>query len=240
MEIASGVYSIAESTGGYVKGAYVHAFLIDDGDELTLIDTLHDVRARAILAQIQAIGKTPSDIKRIILTHGHRSHLGGMRVLKQLSGAPIYAHEWEADIISGDRAPQPTTLLPVKPVRTWPLQVGLLFAKHPACPVDQTLRDGERVGPLQVIHTPGHTPGHLAFFWPERSVLFAGDALVNWPEFGPAWPGFALNQKQVWASVRRMAQLNAQGLALGHGDPITSGGAELLRALASGERGAGK
>ncbi|MCA9871353.1 MAG: MBL fold metallo-hydrolase, partial [Anaerolineae bacterium] len=90
MEIAPGIYSMSQR-----QGAYVHAFLLDDGNGLTLIDTLYDTDAHRILAELQRIGKTPQDIKHIIMTHCHRSHLGGLARLKELSGAPIYAHEWE-------------------------------------------------------------------------------------------------------------------------------------------------
>ena len=96
MEIAPGVYSLSQS-----KGFDVHAFLLDDGAGLTLIDTLFDADAKIILNQISAMGQTVTDLKRIVLTHGHRSHLGGLAELKRQSGAPIYSHEWEADIIAG-------------------------------------------------------------------------------------------------------------------------------------------
>ena len=73
MQIAPGVYSLDQSTGGHV-----HAFLLDDGTELTLIDTLFDTDAGRILARISAIGKRVEDLKHIVLTHAHRSHLGGL------------------------------------------------------------------------------------------------------------------------------------------------------------------
>lgn len=73
METAPGLYSMGQSMGGNV-----HAFLLDDGKELTLIDSLFDADA-------------------------YRSHL---------SGAQVYAHEWEADIIAGERPSQPVSLWP--------------------------------------------------------------------------------------------------------------------------------
>ena len=111
METAPGVYSLWQSQGGNV-----HAYLLDDGNGLTLVDTLFDSHAGRILAQLQAIGKTPQDIRHIILTHAHRSHLGGLARLKELTGAPIYAHEWESDIISADRKAQPVSICLILPI----------------------------------------------------------------------------------------------------------------------------
>src|SRR5262249_31042599 len=161
----------------------------------TAIDTLYDSDAKRMLDQIRALGKSPRDLKRIILTHAHRSHLGGLLTLKEQSGATVYAHQWEADIISGDRRAQGVLLRPGPPSRVYSLQLGLYlgFGKHEPCPIDQTLKDGDHVGPLQVVGAPGHTPGHLGFHWPERNVLFAGDAIATWPRFTAGWAGFTLN-----------------------------------------------
>ena len=232
MEIAPGAYSI-----GQRKGGHVHAFLLDDGASLTIIDTLYDTDARLVLDQIRSIGRRVTDLEHIVLTHGHRSHLGGMATLKRLSDATIYSHEWEADIIAGERTAQPVTPIPMRPVlvywRVYHLQLGAALGrgKHPPCPVDRTLQDGDRVGPVQVLHTPGHTPGHLAFWWPERRALFAGDAIATYPAFTGGWPAFNLNERQHWASLARMAELDAQVLAVGHGEPITAGAAARVRSL---------
>ena len=227
MEPTPGLYSMGQSQGGYV-----HAFLLDNGNELTLIDTLFDVDARRILTQLQVIGKTVQDIKHIILTHAHRSHLGGLARLKELTGAPVYAHEWEADIISRDRRAQPVSILPYPPYRAYPLQIGLNLdiAKHVPVNVDHFVHEGDRVGPVQVLFAPGHSPGHLAFYWPERRALIAGDAICTWPNFMLGWKGFTLNPKQHQASLRRLAELDAEVLCVGHGDPLASGAAARIRA----------
>ena len=233
MEIAPGVHSIGQRRGGHV-----HAFLIDDGHDLSVIDTLFDTDGGGILSAISRLGHTPSDLKRIVLTHGHRSHLGGLAALKRLTGATIYAHDWEADIIAGERKAQPVTWQPVRPVRTWwptyPFQLGinLGFGKHPACPIDRAVADGDAIGPLQVIHAPGHSPGHLAFYWPERRALFAGDAIVTWPTVAPGWPAFTLNPTQHRASLGRLAGLEVSVIGVGHGEPIVQDAAERLHSLA--------
>ena len=85
----------------------------------------------------------------------------------------------------------------------YPLQVAFALGldNHPPCPVDHTLEDGDRVGPVEVLHTPGYSPGHLAFYWPERRVLFAGDAVCTWPSFGAGWPALNLNLAQHRKSI---------------------------------------
>jgi glyoxylase-like metal-dependent hydrolase (beta-lactamase superfamily II) len=234
-QIAPGVYSMTQN-----KGGHVHAFLLDNGTDLTLIDTLFDTDARQVLERIGSIGRSIQDLKRILLTHGHRSHLGGLATLKRLSGATVYSHEWEADIIAGERTAQPVTIIPMRPLgtywRVYYLQFGAALGrgKHPPCTVDSTLDDGDTVGPVRVLHTPGHTPGHLAFWWPEHRVLFAGDAIVTYPVFEAGWPAFNLNPTQQRNSLRRMADLGAEVLAVGHGEPITAGATQRVLSLAGG------
>src|SRR5262249_21770072 len=97
MELAPGVHSIGQEKGGQVR-----CFLLDDGGALTLIDTLWDVDAHRILDEIKRIGRTLTDLKHVVLTHGHRSHLGGLATLKRMSRALVYCHAWEADIVQGE------------------------------------------------------------------------------------------------------------------------------------------
>jgi len=229
MQIAPGIYSLGQRRGGNV-----HAAILDDGIGLTLIDALYDTDAHIILNEIKSLGKQVTDLKRIILTHGHRSHLGGLAVLKRLSGATVYSHDWEADIIAGKREAQRVSAFPQKPLQVYPLQLGLALglAKHPPCPVDQNLKDGDHAGPLAVIHVPGHTPGCLAFYWPERRALFAGDVIATWPEIALGWPGLTLDNKQNRDSVGRLVDVtNAEILCVGHGEPILTGAAETIRGL---------
>jgi glyoxylase-like metal-dependent hydrolase (beta-lactamase superfamily II) len=214
------------------KGAYVHAFLLDDGQGLTLVDTLYDTDAHRILDELKAMGKTPKDIKQIIMTHCHRSHLGGLARWQQLSGAPVYAHEFEADLIAGERAPQPVSWLPHPPYRTYPLQLllNINVGRHPPVVVDNYVHDGDRIGPLTVLFAGGHSPGHLAFWWPERRTLIAGDAICTWPSFRLGWRGFTLNQKQHERTLHKLAELDSELLCVGHGEPLASGGATRIRA----------
>jgi glyoxylase-like metal-dependent hydrolase (beta-lactamase superfamily II) len=230
VELAPGIHYM-----GGRKGGYVRAFLIEDGTDLTLIDTLYHEDGHDVLAEIHRLGRKGSDLKRIVITHAHRSHLGGLAALKQWSGATVYSHEWEADIISGNRKAQPVTILPRLPLRAYfPFQFFLALGKgaHPACPVDETLEEEDEIGGLQVLHIPGHTPGHLGFYSPEKGVLISGDAIATWPRFEDGWPAFTLDPQRHRVSIARMAALEAKVVGVGHGDPITTNAAERVHKLA--------
>jgi glyoxylase-like metal-dependent hydrolase (beta-lactamase superfamily II) len=216
------------------QGIDVHAFLIESDrpdDGLILIDTLYSDDAKIIFDAISGLGRSPDQLRHILLTHAHRAHMGGMAALKKASGAKVYCHAWEADIVEGDRRIQSTTLRPMHPLWVWPYQVAARFSRFTPVKVDQLLTDGSQVGPIRAIYAPGHTPGHLAFYWPERSALFAGDALVTLPKFEPGWGGFMLNGRQNRATLRRLAELDADWIGVGHGDPVTKDGGAKLREL---------
>lgn len=229
-ELAPGIYSL-----GHAKGGHVHAFLLDNAGELTLVDTLFENDARIVLDAIHSLGRKASDLKRIALTHGHRSHLGGLAALKHATDATVYAHRWEADIVAGERRAQPVSILPQQSLKLIPFQLGLWLGipKHVPCPVDELLDDGDTCGPLQVLHASGHSPGHLAFAWPERRFAIVGDAVATWPQLCPGWHAFNLNKKQHHTTLQRLAALDATILGVGHGEPILQGAAETMHTLAS-------
>lgn len=216
------------------KGGHVHAFLIDTGDGLTLIDSLFDTDGALVLAEIQAMGKQPSDLKRIIHSHAHRSHIGSTAALKAATGAAVYAHDWEAGIVDGSKKATRVTLWPKPPKEVYKLQVGLALGigKHPPCRVDQTLKEGDTVGPLQAIATPGHTPGCLTFYWPEKKALFVGDIIATWPYLDAGWEGLTLDMKENVRSVGKLTDFpEAEILCVGHGGPMTSGVQDTIRRL---------
>ena len=227
-ELAPGVHVL-----GGKKGGRVRSFLLETNGELTLVDTLFENDGAAVLEAIRALGRSPSDLKRVVLTHAHRSHLGGLAALKRATGASVLAHEWEADIVSGDRPAQPVGLKPTAPLRTYPFQVGIFLnrPKHRPCPIDESVEDGAAVGPLRVLHVPGHSPGHLGFHWEERRLLLSGDAIATWPRFEAGLPAFTLNPDQHAESIRRLAELDAAIVGVGHGDPITHDAADKVRGL---------
>jgi glyoxylase-like metal-dependent hydrolase (beta-lactamase superfamily II) len=237
MQIVPGLHSLGDNTGGYVR-----SFLLDDGNGLTLIDSLLDNNGTLVLDALKKLGKKPQDLKRIILTHAHQSHLGGLRALKAATGARVYSHDYEAPIIQGQKkamVPKTTTLFPQKPLILYPFQIAFVLGLKvpPPCDVDENLKDGDHVGPLTVMHTPGHTPGSLAFYWPEKKALIAGDIVTTWPEVALGWPQITYDNKQNRDSVGKLTDtVQAEILCVGHGNAVTSGGAAVMKDLVAGRK----
>jgi glyoxylase-like metal-dependent hydrolase (beta-lactamase superfamily II) len=157
---------------------------------------------RAFLA---AHGLEPRDLAWLALTHFHADHVGGASAL----GVPVAAHALEATLVN-ERDPRACDAL-------W-----LAFEVGPYV-VSRSLRDGDRLEALEVVHTPGQTPGHVAYWHAEERVAITGDLLqaddVAWVPFGGAWAEGALDA--MIASVKRIAALEPRMTIPGHGPPVT-------------------
>lgn len=230
MKLADGVHYVRQTMGGHV-----HAFLLDDGNGITLIDALYDTDAHRILDEIEAMGRKPTDLKNIIATHAHRSHIGGMAVLKELTNARVYAHEWEIGIVEGQRKSTRVSIWPRRPLKAYYTQFGLAlgFDGHKPCLVDQALKEGDHIGPLTIVATPGHTPGCLSFYWPQKKALFVGDVVVTWPYVEAGWPGLTMDMKENIKSIGKLSDTadDIDIVGVGHGEPIPEGGIEVLKKL---------
>jgi glyoxylase-like metal-dependent hydrolase (beta-lactamase superfamily II) len=224
----------------------VRAYLVEEKDGLTLIDTLGEKHPFMILATIRRLGRSITDLKRIYLTHAHFSHLAGLVALADMSKATVFVHEKEADIVRGRREAERVPLLPKRPYRAYyPLQLGAAIGKGSSgigrnrfdgCTVDDYLKDGDVCGRIQVIHAPGHTCGHLAFWIEDQRVLLAGDAIVTWPYEAGGWGSFMLDCDDQRESLCKLAKLGPERIGVGHGSPIVANAERRVRRLAARTR----
>jgi glyoxylase-like metal-dependent hydrolase (beta-lactamase superfamily II) len=229
-EIAPGLHAVGQKRGGRVN-----AFLAEsDGGDLTLVDTMWDRDGRHVLDAIRRLGRKPSDVKRIAITHGHASHLGGARTLREQTGARVYAHPAEAGIVEGTKRAKRVPVLRPIPLSLVTFRLGLALGlpRQAPCQVDEPLADGDSFGPFEVVHAPGHAAGHLAFWWEDRRALIAGDAIATWPSVDAGWRYFQLDSAEHERSLRRMASLEPLVVGVGHGEPISDVTPDRMHAFA--------
>jgi glyoxylase-like metal-dependent hydrolase (beta-lactamase superfamily II) len=217
-----------------------NAYLIGNSRSWVLVDSCTPGNHRRILRAAEARFGPGAKPRAILLTHGHFDHAGSAARLADLWAVPILAHRLELPYLTG-RAHYP----PLDP--TGPGFFSALSRVFPS----STVNLGDRVqaiepgGPLpgleewESLFTPGHTPGHLAFFRPGDRVLVAGDALTTmdldsfWGTIlkrprmcRPPKPA-TTNWEKARASVQHLAALHPHTVAAGHGTPMHDAASEL-------------
>jgi len=205
-----------------IPNGFVNVYLIVDPDGLTLIDAGMARNGKAILNYIASLGRSPADLRRMLVTHADPDHVGALAALKAASGARIACGPADAEAIGAGRSSRELKLsLLMRPVFGL---MSLLFKTVPAS-VDDVLADGQVLpvlGGLRVVATPGHTPGHISFFAPAAGILFSGDSIIS--EKGrlcQSRPRATWDAAQAQASVRTQAALGATIVCPGHGAVIT-------------------
>jgi glyoxylase-like metal-dependent hydrolase (beta-lactamase superfamily II) len=218
-QIAPGFYFFTGLPAGRV-------YLIEDPDGLTIIDASVPPAGKAILRQLESSGHKPTDVKRILITHGHPDHVGALPDLAAASGAQVIASAIEQPVIEGKMS-IPRNLK------------GLLKmpdTKVKGTPVTRTVQDGDLIegamGGLQVVFTPGHAPGHIAFWQPQRRILICGDVIFHL--FGLRCPPsfLTVDMEEDKRSIAKILPLEPQIVCFGHGDPLTEDAPAKLKAFA--------
>jgi glyoxylase-like metal-dependent hydrolase (beta-lactamase superfamily II) len=207
---------------------FVNAYLVDEDDGLTLVDTALPRSAKTLLAGAGRLGKP---IVRIALTHAHGDHIGSLDELAAaLPDAEVSISARDARLMAGDK-----TLDPGEPQAK--LRGGYPGAKTRP---DRTLSPGDRVGSLEVVASPGHTPGHVSFLDTRDGTLYAGDAyytLGGVATSATANLTFPLPAMATWhkptalESARALRALDPSALAPGHGKVVESPGAQMDAAI---------
>jgi glyoxylase-like metal-dependent hydrolase (beta-lactamase superfamily II) len=204
----------------------VNCYLVREDDGLTLIDTMIPGSTGAILDAAYALNRR---LRRIALTHVHSDHVGSLDGLgDKLAGIEVAVGRRESRLLQRDFHTEPKE--PHAKIRGG-------FPKVQTIP-SVLLNDGEMYGSLLVVASPGHTPGHIAFFDTRSGTLIAGDALVTIGGLrvsGDASAAFPIINWATWHkptavdSARRMLELQPNTIAVGHGKPITQNAAAALQ-----------
>ncbi len=204
---------------------FVNAYLVREDDGFTLVDTCVARSGAAILAAAQQAG---APIRRVALTHGHGDHVGSLDELKRSlgSGVSVSMGEIDARIHAGEK------VVEGKLTGSWP--------KLETVP-DVRLQSGDRVGSLEVIPSPGHSPGHIAFLDTRDRTLIAGDVFTSIGQlevsnhFYLRFPLAAMatfDKAEDLQSARVLRALDPTLLVLGHGPAVPSPGQAMEAAIA--------
>lgn len=228
-QLADGVWRVE-------VGSYVNAFVLandgrGDAEGLTVVDTGWRGSGSRLVRSIRLAGLDPRAVGDVLLSHWHADHAGAAARFARSSAAPaVWVGLGDQAVLAGDDDPQPTSREASALGRAC-----ARFLRRPE-PVRDTraLTGGQwmpAAGGLEVVEAPGHTPGHCAFLLPERGVLLAGDAVFNvW--FLSRGPTFLCSARPAAAgTLRRLAGLPYDTLAMGHGPPLTRRASERVAAL---------
>lgn len=212
-------------------GSFINSFaLLEDDGSVTLVDCGVDRAPRRIVAGLAALGKHPSDVQRIVLTHAHADHAGGAAgMLAQTAAEGVQVHADEAEFVRAGQAPSGDSgsmMIKVMQRVNW--------GKFAPVPVAREFHDGDVLdvaGGLQVFHTPGHTPGHVSLLHVDTGVFITGDVIFNMMRM--SWPvknfctSFPLNQQ----SAGVLSDVEYSVAAFTHGPEIRDNAREKVRSF---------
>lgn len=227
VELASGVWRIPTTPFDLVN-----SFLFaDDDGSLTLVDAGLKRAEKKVLAALAELGKHPQDVQRILLTHAHPDHAGGLAGAKQATGATVVAHERDAIYLQRGKSPE------LDRSRL----SGRLFSRAPRSfgkvDVGQTVQDGELLpvgGGLRIVHTPGHSPGHVSLLHEPTGVLITGDAIFNVRGLRYSPATFCTDVRLSRETADKLGDLDYGIVAFTHGEHISTGAREAVRAFLRG------
>ena len=218
LEIIPGVHA--------VPGTHFSRIYLIEDDELTLVDTGMPWSAGRVVRYIRSIGRSPNELRRILMTHNHPDHTGGAPGIVRRSGAKVVAHQKDT-LHQGDS----DTLGYMGFFSS--LSVSVPFLKRVT--LDRALTEEQIIpvaGGIRVLHTPGHTPGSVCYMLEREGLLFSGDTIFS--EHGRVsrsvpFPGSDSAQYQ--RSLERLASIDFDILCGGHGSPLVGDASKKFRGL---------
>ena len=227
-----------------VEDAHTNWYIVESDEGLTIVDAGVPASWGSLEAALDVIGRQPGEIKAVVLTHGHFDHVGIAERIRSTYGAEVWVHENDVPLTrhplqyTSDRSP---LLYAATKPRALPILGGLLVARAffppPIAEVRRFTNGSLDVpGSPRVLPTPGHTLGHVAFHFPDRDAVIAGDAVVTLnPYTGGTGPQIVARAATAdparnLDSLGSIAETEARTVLPGHGDPWHEGAAGIVEA----------
>jgi glyoxylase-like metal-dependent hydrolase (beta-lactamase superfamily II) len=219
MEIIPGVHKIDGVTGA-------NCYLVTSGPETALIDAGMRGSSGKVAKYLKKLGKNPSDIKYIFITHADIDHIGGASEMKKSTGAKLVIHAGDDGVLAGtDKGRKLKGVMQL---------IRFLSPIMHAAPVqaDIVVKENTDIAGYKIFGTPGHSDGSISIYIPGK-VIFVGDAMRSDGEGNPKPPSkmLAADIVQAKASVGIIAGLGFDTLLVGHGAPVKGSAAAKVKKL---------
>jgi len=227
MTLPSGVHDLAVTYERDGRELALHPVAVETHRGLVLVDVGLPGAVPRLRVALDAAGFALADVATVLLTHHDGDHAGALAALRDEVDAPVLAHEAEAPYVDG---------------RAFPVKADPSDGRYPETPVDVELVGDETLhttaGPMRVVNTPGHSPGHVSMYLPDHDLLLAGDALVADHDddrlHGPK-PQYTPDVALARESVGTLAALDVDRTLCYHGG-VVDHGTDRITELADGSR----
>ena len=246
VEITKKVHTIEGITHPDPRGkVFPYLFIEENHDDLTLIDPSFLSQLPILENYLLDAGYDIKNVKRIILTHVHVDHAQAANAIKEKSGAKVYSHWIEANYLAHNPSYNgpPTTQETIDKLKKLGISLEELTKKYGSFEVepiivDYPVSDGDMIGSLRVIHTPGHTPGHISLYYKEDGTIFGADSIYK-HVFGAdgmyvSAPQVSIDSVTALVSAQRLSKIKFNKLLMAHQDfPLLERARETVEKLVS-------